>query len=172
MRKKLPQPDPVAAYQREAAAQRRVGLGAQCSCGESRPQALIPKANPAICAQCVRVIQGKSTRDNHHVAGKANDPTTIPVPVNDHRAELSVAQQNWPRPTLENLDRSPLLASAACIRGYADTDVYLINRLLLPKAETLEALEAFLVDRLGSGWASEFEQFRSQKDGSNVESGN
>jgi hypothetical protein len=171
MRKKLPQPDPVAAYQREAAAQRRVGLGARCSCGESRPQALIPNSNPVTCARCVRVIQGKSTTDKHHVAGKANDPTTIPMPVNDHRADLSVAQQTWPIPTLENPNRSPLLASAACIRGYADTDVYLINCVLLPKADRLEALEAFLVDRLGSGWTSEFEQFKSERDESDRKSG-
>lgn len=59
--------------------------------------------------------------DDHHVFGKANDPTTIvTVPANDHRAELSVAQQDWPKKTPENPDGSPLLAAAARIRGFVD----------------------------------------------------
>ena len=41
--------------------------------------------------------------DEHHPAGRANDPTTTPVPVNDHCAELNPAQEDWPKETLENL---------------------------------------------------------------------
>jgi hypothetical protein len=51
--------------------------------------------------------------DAHHVAGKANSPITVPVPVNDHRACLSVAQADWPKSTLMNAHGSPLLAAAA-----------------------------------------------------------
>lgn len=90
--------------------------------------------------------------DNHHPAGEANDPTTIPVPVNDHRAELNVAQYDWPAETLKNPDRSPLLARAASIRGYADTNVYLIEKHLLPGAECCELLDAFLTEKFGSKW--------------------
>lgn len=86
------------------------------------------------------------------MAGKANDPTTIPIRVNDHRARLSVDQMDWPKETRENPDRSPLLASAARKRGYADTSVYLIEQLVLRDAEMLEALDAYLVRTLGRKW--------------------
>lgn len=80
--------------------------------------------------------------DNHHPAGKANNAITIPVPVNDHRADLTVAQQNWPGKTLANPNGSEQLAAAAGIRGFADTSLYLIEKLLLPVAEMLEKQEA------------------------------
>jgi hypothetical protein len=66
--------------------------------------------------------------DAHHVAGKANSPVTVPVPVNDHRACLSVAQADWPKSTLMNVHGSPLLAAAACVRGFVDMVFYLIER--------------------------------------------
>lgn len=70
-----------------------------------------------ICAKCDRIKNGKSPYDKHHVAGKNNSPVTVTVPVNDHRAEFSVMQQDWPKKTLENKKDSPLLAVAASIRG-------------------------------------------------------
>src|SRR5215467_9967630 len=101
MKRKLPQTDPIAAYQRKTAAARRIGQNAQCICGEKRPEALITGSVPIICAACKRKQEGKATMDDHHAFGEANDSaTTIPVPVNDHRAELSVAQQDWPKRTL------------------------------------------------------------------------
>ncbi len=90
--------------------------------------------------------------DNHHPFGKANSPFTIPVPVNDHRAELNVAQQDWSKETLENPDGSPLLAGAARIRGFVDTVIHLIEKGLLWVAEILEALDGFLVEKLGPKW--------------------
>lgn len=78
--------------------------------------------------------------DNHHVAGRANSPITIRVPVNDHRAELNVAQQDWPKETLENPDANPLLTTAAEIRGYLDSQHYLAERLLRQAVERLEAI--------------------------------
>lgn len=106
-----------------------------------------------------------TTMDNHHPAGEANDPTTIPVPVNDHRAELNTAQADWPKETLENRDDSPLLAHAGCVRGYADTEAYLIDRTLLPRVPMLEALEKFLVERLGPKWwiGTELEKFAPKR---------
>lgn len=106
-----------------------------------------------------------TTDDEHHPAGAANNPMTIPMPVNDHRAELSVAQSDWPKRTLENHNGSPLLAAAGCIRGYADTDFYLIEKLLLRRAEMLEALDAFLAQELGPEWwvGTELERFQGTK---------
>ena len=90
--------------------------------------------------------------DDHHPFGKANNPTTIPVPVNDHRAELSPAQYDWPRETLENPDGSPLLKAAAHIRGFRDWVVHLIETGLLWVAEALEWLHAYLIEELGPKW--------------------
>ena len=99
--------------------------------------------------------------DNHHPFGRANNPTTIPIPVNDHRADLSVAQSDWPKETRENLVRSPLLAGAGCIRGFIDTVVYLIRKGLLWVAEALEWLDSFLREELGPEWwiGTRLEQF-------------
>ena len=78
--------------------------------------------------------------DDHHVAGRANSPITIPVRANDHRAVLSPAQFEWPQDTLENPEGLETLKAAACIRGVADTYDYLANTLLRPVAELLEKL--------------------------------
>jgi hypothetical protein len=90
--------------------------------------------------------------DKHHPAGKANSPTTICVPVNDHRARLSVDQYDWPVRTLENPDASPLLRGAASIRGFVDTALFLIEEFLLWIAEMLETLDDNLRERIGSRW--------------------
>lgn len=152
MRRRLPIRDEIAAYQREVVAERRVGEGAQCACGESRAEALIPSSDPVICAACDRKKKGKNPSDQHHPAGDANSPVTVPILVNDHRAELSVAQYDWPQETLENSDGSPLLAAAASIRGYSDTNIYLIQNLLLRSPEILEELDAFLAKERGPKW--------------------
>jgi len=63
--------DPIAAFEREARADRRVGHDGQCKCGEKRPLAIIPNSKPTICANCRRVKLSRSTLDNHHPAGEA-----------------------------------------------------------------------------------------------------
>ena len=141
MRKKLPPRNPRAAYRRETIATRRIGQGNKCACGEDRPEALIRGSNPRVCAKCDRRKMGRRKTDDHHIAGQANDPATISVPVNDHRAELSVAQQDWPPKTLQNPDGSPLLAAAARIRGFVDTSNYLMQHFLLQGAAVLELLD-------------------------------
>jgi hypothetical protein len=70
MPRRIPQRDCIAANARKAAAQRRVGIGAKCACGEDRARALIKKEDSIACAECVRKKQGKTTMDNHHIAGK------------------------------------------------------------------------------------------------------
>jgi hypothetical protein len=134
-------------------------------CGEQRPLALIPGSKPKICAACQRKKNGQSVLDEHHPSGEANDPTTTPIPVNDHRAILSPKQYEWPQETWENPSGSPLRASAACVRGYCETNDYLVATLLLPKAEMLEALDAFLIKRLGPKWwvGTEMERFAPKR---------
>ena len=75
MSKKLPQSDPISAYQRKSTAARRVGENAQCTyCDETQPDALITNSKPLTCAKCQRKRQGKTTVDDHHVAMRANHP--------------------------------------------------------------------------------------------------
>lgn len=162
MSRKLSQRDPAAAYQREAVADRRFPLGSHCACGERRQKAFVSN-DPVVCAACDRESQGKSNMDTHHVAGESNSPITVLVPVNDHRAELSVAQYDWPKATLENLNGSPLLARAASVRGFADTTFYLINTLLLPNPDFDERLDAFLTEKLGAGWSIELDSWRPKR---------
>lgn len=151
MRHKLPQCDPVRTHARKATAERRVGTGAHCACGESRPEALITGSDPIICAECNRTMRGQSTLDEHHVAGKANSPVTVPVPVNDHRAVLTSAQNDWPKGVLDNPEGSPLIAAAAYIRGFVDTLNYLVRQLLWV-AELLEMADSYISQKLGSKW--------------------
>ncbi len=161
MAKKRRQLDPIGRYQRKATAARRIGRNKQCACGESRPEALVRGSKPTTCAACVRKRRGLTTEDNHHPAGRANNPATILVPVNDHRAELSVAQYDWPKETRENPGCSPLLAAAARMRGYENTTDYLREKLMLGNPEMLEILDAFLVEKLGPEWwvGTELERF-------------
>ena len=99
--------------------------------------------------------------DHHHVSGKANSPEDVPTPVNDHRAELSVLQHDWPKETLQNREGCPVLKGAASVRGVIDYVHYLIDKFLLWIPEMLEKLSAFLKEKLGPKWwiGSPLEQF-------------
>jgi hypothetical protein len=152
MPRKTSNGDPIAAYRREVTAQRRVGENTECACGENRPLALIRKGDSVMCAACTRTVQGKTPMDKNHVAGKANHPLTMEVPVNDHRAWLSEAQSDWPKATLENPHGSVLLAAAGCIRGFVDKVIYLLENLLLWIANMLEALDAHMTEQHGPQW--------------------
>ena len=165
MRRKFPRGDPSGAHRRKVVSARRVGVNARCSCGEARPEALIAGSDPAICAACERVGKGRTTMDQHHFAGRANNPGTIPIPVNDHRAILSVAQAEWPKSTLSNTEGSPLLAGAACLRGCVDTMLYLIEKGLLWLADLLETLDGYQAKKFGPKWwaNTEIEQFAPKK---------
>lgn len=157
--------DPIAFFQRQSTAARRVGPGKKCKCGEDRPLALISGSVPTICASCQRKKYGQSRYDGHHPAGQANHPATLPVWVNDHRARLTANQYEWPPETWSNPSGSPALAAAAAIRGYCETSEYLSESLLLENALFLEALEKFLSARLGQNWwrGTEVEPFVRQR---------
>jgi hypothetical protein len=161
----MPTPDPSGDHRRKVVAARRVGVNARCSCGEVRPEALIAGSKPTICAECERASNRRTTVDEHHFAGRANNPATVRIPVNDHRAILSVAQAEWPKSTLSNAEGSPLLAGAACLRGCIDTIVYLIEKGLLWLADMLEKLDELQVKKLGPKWwvNTEIEQFAPKK---------
>lgn len=90
--------------------------------------------------------------DQHHPAGRANHEITVPVPTNDHRAILTPAMYDWPKQTRENPTGSPLLAAAACIRGFCDTVIYLVENLIYWIAEFLEFLHEELVREFGESY--------------------
>jgi hypothetical protein len=153
MPRKLPQRDPINADRRKAKAARSLGVGSRCHlCPETRAEALIPNTSPMICAQCQRKKKGKTPMDQHHIAGKSNSPITTSIPVNDHRAVLSTAQHDWPKPTLENPGGCPLRKGAAHIRGFVDTVVYYTEQFLLWVAEMLEVASDYLNEKFGPGW--------------------
>jgi hypothetical protein len=136
--------DPIGAYVRRAKAERRTA-GRKCSnCGEADPQKLIAKSTPLRCAACVAIATGRPIYEDHHPAGRINNPTTVRIPLNDHHGVLTPAMYEWPIATRENPDQSPVLAAAACLRGLYDTLVYLLGRMLLTVAEFLELLDQAL----------------------------
>jgi hypothetical protein len=61
-------------------------------------------------------------------------------------------QYEWPEETLRNPDGSPIRKAAACIRGIIDMIRYLLEKLLAWIPSFLEALDDFLVERLGPQW--------------------
>jgi hypothetical protein len=152
LRKELPPQDPRSAYRRKAIATRRIGESNKCACGEARPEALISGSDPIICFACDRRKKVRRLTDAHHIAGQTNSPLIILLPVNDHRADLSTAQYGWPRRTLQNPDRSPLLSAAAHIRGFGYLIVYLLKSFLLWIADMLELLDTLLERKLGRKW--------------------
>jgi hypothetical protein len=135
----MPSRDPIKAWVRDARAQRRVGQGSACPCGELRPFALIAGHIPPICFACDRIAHGRAPYEDNHVFGKRNSEARVRVPINDHRAVLSVAQYEWPPDTLENPEGCPLLGAAARLRGRADMLKYMIDESRA-SAECLEKL--------------------------------
>ena len=99
--------------------------------------------------------------DQHHIAGRANSPITTSVPANDHRADLTVKQREWPNVVLQNPDGCPLLRAAAHIRGFVDTVEYYMEEFLLWVTELLAMLSAHLVELWGRKWwlKTEFNRF-------------
>ena len=150
MSNKSPQRDPIGIYRRETTASRRLGETTQCACGESRLPTLNTRKK-ITCEECKRKRSGKTIMDQHHIAGKANSPITVPVPANDHRV-LSAEQYDWPTKTLSNPEGSPLLAAAASIRGFKDFVLYLMDKFLMWVADILEVAHEYLETRLGSKW--------------------
>lgn len=151
--RKLRQGDALARQHRLAMAERCLGRQRECVlCREARALALERRTNPRLCTECRKTGEGKNIMEQHHIAGRANSEITISIRANDHRAQLSEDQRDWPQETLRNPDGSPLLAAAACIRGFTDTLLYLAEEFLLWVADLLERLHAHLVEKHGPKW--------------------
>lgn len=94
-------------------------------CDETHPAALTGVYPDIICYECLRVNDGKSPVEAHHIVGRHNDPATVKVDGNDHRI-LSDMQGIWPKETLRNPYDSPLLKIAAVVRSIRDWFIMMV----------------------------------------------
>lgn len=127
----------------------------RAGCDETDPFALSGVAPALVCHECRAIEEGWSWMEDHHVSGRANSPVTVAVPANDH-AVLSEFQRAWDGDTLRNPDGSPLLRAAAALRGWVDVLRLIIERSVGWVAPMLEALDAWLRERVGPRWWEEF----------------
>lgn len=132
---------------------RRLGTrNPRCTCGETAPAALSPIGGDIVCNECQKAEKGESTVEDHHMAGRNNDPDfTIPLPANAHRV-VTDYQNVWPTETLRNPDASPLIKASAALRGFLDILLAAIHYVLGWIPPYLEELDASLRGRLGSRW--------------------
>ena len=121
-------------------------------CGNERhPAALTGTAPNVTCYECLLKESERSWTEDHHPAGRNNDPTTVAVPGNDHRV-LSDMQRDWPERTLRNPDGSPLLAAAAALRGWLDVMLIIIERTVGNIPAYLEVVDQCLREEWGDRW--------------------
>ncbi|MBA2469157.1 MAG: hypothetical protein H0V37_07100 [Chloroflexia bacterium] len=147
--------NPIKTDARHARRHRALPKDARCSCGEADARCLIPTGERVTCYACQSLQAGRSATERHHVAGRHNLDTTVPIPNNEHRI-LSDRQQDWPRGTFRNPDQSPLLQAAAAIRGWLDILILILERAVGWIPGFLEALDAWLCARIGPEWGHEF----------------
>ncbi len=150
-----------AALAREHRKQERLGEDDTCQiCGEDDARGLHQvelidatgtPITVTLCASCHVQLQGNRATEDHHPAGRANDPFTVAIPATEH-AILSDWQHDWPRETWRNPDGSPLLIAAASLRGWHDFVRLLIERTVGWIPGYLEQLDALLRQQLGPCW--------------------
>jgi hypothetical protein len=121
------------------------------NCGENDPATLTGCAPDIICYECQAKASERSPIEQHHPAGRNNDPVTFPVPGNDHRI-LSDLQKDWPQETLRNPTDSPLRKAAATMRGFLDLLKLLIERVFGWIPDFLESLDNKLTEHIGAIW--------------------
>jgi hypothetical protein len=130
---------------------RPLGPDARCwQCGYPETSGLGRHNRKIWCYECWAARQEKTTTEQHHLLGKANDPTTVGVPGNLHRA-ISDAQHDWPNETRYNRDRDPLLWLAALFRS-----LHSIGRCVIDWLESFarffEQLSRTLRHEYGARW--------------------
>ncbi len=147
--------NPIKTDARHARRRRVLPPDARCACGETDPRCLVQSGDGVTCYACQASNAGRSGTERHHVAGRHNLETTVAVPNNEHRI-LSDRQQDWPAATLRNPSGSPLLQASGAIRGWMDILVLILERIVGWIPALLEALDAWLCERLGTSWHVDF----------------
>ena len=120
-------------------------------CGATNPFALTGVDPNIVCYEHQALLRGRPWLEEHHVAGRSNDPSTVLLPGNGHRV-LSARQRLWPRETLRNPDGSPLLRAAAALRGWLDILWLVVTCTVGWIPDLLEQLDAWLRATLGDRW--------------------
>jgi hypothetical protein len=134
-------------------------MSPRCSepgCPEADPLALTGTHPEILCYEHDALRNGRPWLEAHHVAGKANDPTTTDLPGNDHRPISERQNELWPRETLRNPNGSPLLCAAAAIRGWLDVLWVILERTIAWVPGFLEQLDAWLSEEIGPCWWENF----------------
>jgi hypothetical protein len=129
-----------------------LGPDARCwKCGCADPTVLHRRGTKIWCYECSSAQPGKTTVEEHHLVGKANDPElTAGVPGNLH-LPLTDAQTDWPRAVRYNPERDPLLWLAALCLSLRDIARELVGRLEAI-AQFLVQLSRALQELLGTRW--------------------
>ena len=120
-------------------------------CLEREPAALVGVYPRILCYEHAQLLAGKSTREDQHPMGEANDDMTVSMPGNEHRI-WDDAKRDWPLRTLQNPDESPLLKASAAVRTVLDWLRLLLDRVLGWVPRLLEALDDKLRALLGNLW--------------------
>jgi hypothetical protein len=120
-------------------------------CDETFPLALTGTDPNILCYEHEALLRERPWLEDHHPAGRHNDPWAAATPGNDHRI-LSALQYEWPSETLRNPDGSPLLRAAAALRGWLDLLWLVMVRAIGWIPVFLEQLDADLRQRLGERW--------------------
>jgi hypothetical protein len=97
----------------------------------ARPEALIVRPHETVCYRCDLIRRGLPPVEDHHPAGRANDPFTVSLDGNDHKV-VTAMQEDWPIGVRSNITQDPLAKLAAIILGLIDTSPYVPRELLLP----------------------------------------
>ena len=126
-------------------------------CGETAIRKLEPGARQNLCRECRLIASGKEPFEDHHPAGRRNDPCAVRLPANDH-AVLSDKQEDWATGTRRNRSLDFLHADAA--RDQATHDWHLhIAEQSEAWAKIKEALAEFLEVKLGPDWWEMFQEW-------------
>jgi hypothetical protein len=127
-------------------------------CAETDPFALTGVAPTILCREHLADALGHDWTEEHHPPGQHNDPSTVPVPANDH-GMLSELQALWPRDTLRNPDASPLVRAAAWLRAWLDMLRLIIDRAVGRIPAALEDLDTLLTKFIGQRGGISWREF-------------
>ncbi len=155
-----PDRDELLEERRQDARRRLDTASPRCrECGATEVLALTGVFPDILCYECQAEAQGCSTREKHHLLGRALDANaTVDVPGNDHRV-LSTLQDAWPTATRQARTGSPLRKAAALLRGWLDILRQVLDRVD-GVVELVEALDRWLEYVRGPRWWNEFESWR------------
>jgi hypothetical protein len=146
---------------------RRRALGSiepRCSfpgCEEDDPRALTGAAPSILCAEHAAADKRRRPFERHHIAGRHNRDATVWLPANWHSVLTFMQQTSWG--LLRNPRADPLVRAAASIRGTRETIEVVQSEVLGPTEDELLDLDAFLNEKLGTGWSVEFAAWRESR---------